>query len=43
MHPQVIGRWSRLRMLERLIEYMDANDGWFTTLGEIGEYVVQGW
>lgn len=43
LHPQVIGRWSRLRMLERLIEYLDANDVWFGTLREIGEYVVQEW
>jgi peptidoglycan-N-acetylglucosamine deacetylase len=43
MHPQVIGRWSRLRMMERFIDYTESNDAWFTTLGEIGEYVVQGW
>jgi peptidoglycan/xylan/chitin deacetylase (PgdA/CDA1 family) len=43
LHPQVIGRWSRIRALEKLIEYMEANDAWVTTLGEIGDYVVQGW
>ncbi len=43
LHPQVIGRWSRIRALEKLIEYIEANDAWVTTVGEIGDYVVQGW
>lgn len=36
MHPQLIGRSSRINMLEKLIEYMRSKpDVWFTTLNEI--------
>lgn len=32
MHPQIIGRWHRLQMLDRLIEHMKGHsDVWFTT------------
>jgi len=38
MHPQLIGRSSRIRMLENLIKYMMSKSGiWFTTLNEIEE------
>ncbi len=40
MHPQVIGHWHRLRMLERLLDHMQANnDVWFATLSEIGDHI----
>jgi peptidoglycan/xylan/chitin deacetylase (PgdA/CDA1 family) len=38
MHPQVIGHWNRLRMLERLLDHFDASgDVWYATLGAIGQ------
>jgi peptidoglycan/xylan/chitin deacetylase (PgdA/CDA1 family) len=40
MHPQVIGRPSRLLMLERLIEHATSlDDVWVTTCGEIAAAV----
>lgn len=39
LHPQLIGRASRVRMLERFIEYMRANGAWITTCREVAEYV----
>ncbi|MBM4159650.1 MAG: polysaccharide deacetylase [Ignavibacteria bacterium] len=40
MHPQVIGHWNRLRMLERLLDHLDASgDAWYATLGSIGEHL----
>jgi peptidoglycan/xylan/chitin deacetylase (PgdA/CDA1 family) len=39
LHPQVIGRASRLAMLERTIEYMKTRDGvWFTTAQQVAEH-----
>lgn len=36
MHPQLIGRNSRIKMLNNLIQYMRSKPGvWFTTLNEI--------
>lgn len=36
MHPQIIGRSSRIRMVKQLIEYMMDKPGvWFTTFNEI--------
>jgi peptidoglycan/xylan/chitin deacetylase (PgdA/CDA1 family) len=35
MHPQVIGRGSRLRMLERLIEAMEGYDVIFRRMGDV--------
>ncbi|MFD1708243.1 polysaccharide deacetylase [Siminovitchia sediminis] len=36
MHPQLIGRSSRINMLEKLIVYINSKPGvWFTTLNEI--------
>ncbi len=41
MHPQVIGRRSRVAMLEDLIEHIDrSGDAWYATLGEIGKHIV---
>ncbi|MCP8615268.1 polysaccharide deacetylase family protein [Salirhabdus salicampi] len=38
MHPQLIGRSSRINMLNELIHYMKSKPGvWFTTLNEIEE------
>ncbi len=38
MHPQVIGRRSRMAMLERLIRHMQRHDGvWFATHLEVAE------
>jgi peptidoglycan/xylan/chitin deacetylase (PgdA/CDA1 family) len=39
MHPQIIGRFSRLRMLAKLIERMKSRERvWFATPLEIAEY-----
>ncbi len=39
LHPQIIGRASRLDMLERVIEYMKSKDGvWFATALEVAEH-----
>lgn len=36
LHPQIIGRASRLDMLERVIEYMKSKEGvWFATAAEV--------
>lgn len=36
MHPQIIGRYHRLRMLERVIQHIICLDGvWITQMGEI--------
>lgn len=38
LHPQIIGRASRLAMLERTIEYMKSRQGvWFATALEVAE------
>lgn len=40
MHPQVIGRWSRMRMLERLLDHIDSHgDAWYATLEQVGEHL----
>ncbi len=39
LHPQIIGRASRLDMLERVIEYMKSKEGvWFATALEVAEH-----
>jgi peptidoglycan/xylan/chitin deacetylase (PgdA/CDA1 family) len=39
LHPQVIGRASRLTMLERTIEYMKTREGvWFATAQQVAEH-----
>ena len=39
LHPQVIGRASRLAMLERTINYMKSKPGvWFATAEEIAKH-----
>jgi peptidoglycan/xylan/chitin deacetylase (PgdA/CDA1 family) len=38
MHPQIIGRYHRLQMVERLVRYILQHDGvWFAQLGEVAE------
>lgn len=39
LHPQLIGRASRVRMLERFIEYMQAEGAWLATCREVASYV----
>lgn len=39
LHPQLIGRSSRVRMLERFVAYMKANGAWIATCAEVAEYV----
>jgi peptidoglycan-N-acetylglucosamine deacetylase len=40
-HPQVIGRWSRLRMLQRLLDHVDARGGaWYATLSQIAGHLA---
>ncbi|MDY4921213.1 MAG: polysaccharide deacetylase [Phascolarctobacterium sp.] len=39
LHPQLIGRASRVRMLERFIEYMRKQGAWITTCQEVASYV----
>lgn len=41
LHPQLIGRSSRIRMLERFIAYMKANGAWITTCKNVAEYVKE--
>jgi len=39
MHPQIIGRFSRIRMLARLIEHMQSCEGvWFATPLEVATF-----
>ena len=41
MHPFVIGRPSRIRLLDRLIQFMKGFDGvWFATLEQIAEHAL---
>ncbi len=36
MHPQIIGRYHRLKMLEELIQYINVHPGvWFATGTEV--------
>lgn len=39
LHPQLIGRSSRVRMLERFIAYMRANGAWLATCEQVADYV----
>lgn len=40
LHPQLIGRSSRIRMLEKLILYMRQNGAWITSCEEAARYVL---
>ena len=39
LHPQLIGRSSRVRMLERFIAYMKANGAWLASCEDVARYV----
>lgn len=39
LHPQLIGRSSRVRMLERFVAYMKANGAWIASCAEVATYV----
>ena len=41
LHPQLIGRASRAKMLEELIGYMQANGAWIATCEEVARYVLK--
>lgn len=43
LHPQLIGRSSRIRMVERLVLYMKQNGAWLTTCREAAQYVLEDW
>lgn len=43
LHPQLIGRTSRIRMLERLVLYMRQNGAWLTTCRDAARYVLADW
>lgn len=41
MHPHVIGHRSRIRMLDRLVEYIRGHDGvWFATHEDVARYCL---
>ena len=40
LHPQLIGRSSRIRMLERLVLYMRQNGAWIAGCEEVARYVL---
>lgn len=41
LHPQLIGRASRARLLEELVAYMQENGAWITTCEEVARYVLE--
>ena len=41
LHPQLIGRVSRIRMLERFVLYMRQNGAWIASCKDVAEYVLQ--
>lgn len=40
LHPQFIGRISRINALDELIKYMKDHDAWFETNGNVARYVL---
>ncbi len=40
LHPQLIGRSSRIRMVEQFILYMKQNGAWITSCKELAQYVL---
>lgn len=41
LHPQVIGRGSRIALLERLLDHVEASGGaWYATLAQIAEHLA---
>lgn len=43
LHPQLIGRTSRIRMLERLVLYMRQNGAWIAPCKDVAQYVLDDW
>ena len=41
LHPQLIGRASRAKLLENLIEYMQENGAWIATCEDVATYVLE--
>ena len=41
LHPQLIGRASRAKLLEEFIAYMQDNGAWITACREVAEYVLR--
>ncbi len=42
MHPHVVGHRSRIRMLDRLIEYIRGHEGvWFATHADVARYCLE--
>lgn len=41
LHPQLIGRASRARLLEEFVAYMRENGAWITTCEKVARYVLQ--
>ena len=41
LHPQMIGRASRIGMLRELISYMQSQGAWITTCEEVARYVLK--
>lgn len=41
LHPQLIGRASRAKMLEEFISYMQENGAWIATCEEVARYVLK--
>lgn len=39
LHPQLIGRSGRIRMLEQLVLYMEQNGAWIASCQEVAQYV----
>ena len=41
IHPQFIGRVSRINALDRLMGYMKEHGGWFETNGNVARHVLR--
>lgn len=41
LHPQFIGRASRINMLKELIGYMISRNAWIATNKEVAEWVLE--
>lgn len=41
IHPQYIGRVSRINALDRLMDYMEANGAWFETNANVARHVLR--
>lgn len=41
LHPSLIGRASRIRIVEKLIDHMKKNGAWIATCEEVADYVLK--